>query len=147
MTKQTFSKFTNAVNTVFKEGKILRSAKIRFVESLARQVKSKRFVPEESDVDQALIKAVEATFGKIKGHDFDPLYPEMYYDLDGRGDKTYLYLYAADAPDIKKAHDRQLPIFLRKVKNLPGITVDVRPWEGTDDDQQWMRTLIIHGLS
>jgi len=147
MTKQTFSKFTNAVNTVLKEGKILRSAKIRFVESLARQVKSKRFVPEESDVDQELIKAVEATFGKIKGHDFDPLFPEMYYDLDRRGDKTYLYLYAADAPDIKKAHDRQLPIFLRKVKNLPGITVDVAPWEGTDDDQQWMRTLTIQGLS
>jgi len=147
MTKQTFSKFTNAVNTVLKEGKILRSAKIRFVESLARQVKSKRFVPEESDVDQELIKAVEATFGKIKGHDFDPLFPEMYYDLDRLPFTWYLYLYAADAPDIKKAHDRQLPIFLRKVKNLPGITVDVAPWEGTDDDQQWMRTLTIQGLS
>ena len=147
MTRNTFNKFTNAVYTVLKEGKIPTSAKIRFVESLARQVKSKRFVTEELDVEQAFYKAVDTTFGKIKLPDFDPLFPELYYELDERGDITYLYLYAADSLDLKKAHDRQLPIFLKKVKNLPGITVDVEPWEGTDEDQQWIRTLTIHGLS
>ena len=39
MTKNTFNKFTSAVKTVLKEGKIPTSAKIRFVESLARRVK------------------------------------------------------------------------------------------------------------
>ena len=146
MTRNTFNKFTRAVNTVLKEGKIPTSAKIRFVESLARQVKSKRFVTENMDVEEAVNKAVDTTFGKIKAPDYDPLFPEMYYEMDERGDTTYIYLYAADAPDIKKAHDRQLPVFLKKVKNLPGITVDVEPWEGADD-QQWMRTITIQGLS
>ena len=39
MTKSAFIKFTNAVKTVLKEGKIPTSAKVRFVESLARRVK------------------------------------------------------------------------------------------------------------
>ena len=39
MTKNTFIKFTNAVKTVLKEGKIPSNAKVRFVESLAKSIK------------------------------------------------------------------------------------------------------------
>ena len=42
MTRNTFNKFTNAVKTVLEEGKIPTSAKIRFVESLAKQIKEAR---------------------------------------------------------------------------------------------------------
>ena len=55
MTRNTFNKFTRAVNAVLKEGKIPTSAKIRFVESLAKQVKSsvllKEYVYDENELD------------------------------------------------------------------------------------------------
>lgn len=53
MTKSTFIKFTNAVQTVIREGNIPESAKRRFVESLAKQVKGEKRMVKEAEAKTA----------------------------------------------------------------------------------------------
>ena len=128
MTRNTFIKFTNAVKTVLKEGKIPTSAKIRFVESLARQVKSKRFVTEESSqsgnglpddvMDDIIAIMDEVDFSNISSPGPDGIDGVHFSDDDVDG-ATTVYAYAT-----KETYDEMQQLvkrFAAKVRRLPEI--------------------------
>ena len=125
MTRNTFNKFTSAVKTVLKEGKIPTSAKIRFVESLARQVKSKRFVTEESGsglpdevLDDIIAIMDEVDFSNISSPGPDGIDGVHFSDDVVDGAET-VYAYATE--ETFDEMQRLVKKFAAKVKRLPEI--------------------------
>ena len=164
MTRNTFNKFTNAVNTVLKEGKIPTSAKIRFVESLAKQVKSSVLLKEyiydkneleigdegvtdlQYDIQDKIVDVATAAMNKYANDDAD------WDDFGSIGDITFMstgevIFFTGGFEENRDAFLKMLKAVKSKVSAMKGVVkVDVvenPKGEGNEDvPYQWL--LVAH---
>ena len=115
MTKNAFIKFTNAVNTVLKEGKIPTSAKIRFVESLARRVKEAADVPDSWK--SALDPKIPKSWTAVRSLKDNPNHTEEDILKAVKTNSSALRYANKQTPKIIKAAIDAAPESLRYVKN------------------------------